>query len=273
MAALESSEGIEVTLDSGIAEVRINRPEVGNSLTRSMVSHLIDAFEAASEDRAVRVVVLSAEGERFCTGPDLRAAPAPGPAPDPPRVLGEIARGTRRFWQRLVTTIIDCEKPVLCALNGTAAGAGVQLALACDLVISSEQARLIEIFVRRGIAPDAGAAYLLTRLVGLQEAKRICFFGNPVSAPEALRLGLAIEVVPGDQLAARTRELAAELAAGPTAAIAAAKRLINHAPDIDRESALWEEAQIQEALVTGTADAKEGISSFVERRPSAFRGY
>jgi 2-(1,2-epoxy-1,2-dihydrophenyl)acetyl-CoA isomerase len=257
-----------------VAEVTLQRPEVGNSLTRPMVAWLADWFTAASDDRSIRVIVLDADGDTFCTGPDLRVALAPDAVPlDPPRVLGEVARGTRSFWQRLVVAILDCDKPVLCALHGTAAGAGVQLALACDLVIAAERARLIEIFVRRGIAPDAGAAYLLTRLTGLQHAKRICFSGRPVPAAEALRLGLVVDVVPDADLAETVRALAAELAAGPTTAIAAAKRLLNHAPDVDRATAFWEEAQIQEAVVTGTADAQEGLQAFVERRPAVFRGY
>jgi 2-(1,2-epoxy-1,2-dihydrophenyl)acetyl-CoA isomerase len=271
---LEQIEGVRCTFADGVAEVALTRPELGNSLTRPMVGRLTEFFEAVSGDRNVRVVVLAPEGDAFCTGPDLRVGLAPSAEPlDPPRVLGDIARGTRAFWQRLIESILDCEKPVLAALNGTAAGAGVQLALACDLVIAGERGRMIEIFVRRGIAPDAGAAYLLTRLVGLQQAKRICFFGKPVDAAEALRLGLVTEVVESGQLAERVRELAAELATGPTMAIAAAKRLINHAPDIDRHSAMWEEAQIQEAIVSCTRDAQEGLTSFLERRPTRFVGF
>lgn len=266
-------EGLYLEVEAGIARVRLDRPDVGNSLTRPMVGWLADFFTEVSNDRGVRVVVLSAAGDKFCTGPDLRVSLARDPDLDPPQILGEIARGTRNFWQRLVTAILDCEKPVICALNGTAAGAGAQLVLACDLVIAAERGRLIEIFVKRGIAPDAGAAYLLTRLVGLQHAKRICFFAAPVDSAEALRLGLVTEVVPGDQLAARVDELAGQLASGPTAAIATAKRLINHAPDVDRATALWEEAALQEALVTCSADAQEGLQSFVERRQPAFRGY
>lgn len=270
----DGPDEISLTVQDGIVEIHLNRPDLGNSLTRPMVAWLADFFGDVSGDRQVRVIVLSAEGNKFCTGPDLRTGLVPNAQPlDPPRVLGEIARGTRNFWQRLITSILDCEKPVLCALNGTAAGAGAQLALACDLVIAGESGRLIEIFVRRGIAPDAGAAYLLTRMVGLQQAKRICFFGLAVDAPELLRLGLAIEVVADEQLASRVRALAGELAVGPTAAIAAAKRLINHAPDVDRSTALWEEAQAQEAVVTGSADAQEGLNSFLERRTPVFRGY
>lgn len=266
-------DGLTLEIYDGIAEICLNRPELGNPLTRPLVGWLADWFTAVSDDRSVRVVVLRAAGDKFCTGPDLRLGLAKDPDLDPPRVLGEIARGTRNFWQRLITAILDCAKPVVCALNGTAAGAGCQLALACDLVITGERGRFIEIFAKRGIAPDAGAAYLLTRLVGLQHAKRICFFANPVDAAEALRLGLVVEVVPDGELADRVGTLAAELALGPTAAIAAAKQLINHAPDVDRGTALWEEAQVQEAVVTSSRDAQEGLQSFLDRRQPVFRGY
>jgi 2-(1,2-epoxy-1,2-dihydrophenyl)acetyl-CoA isomerase len=269
----DTPDGLHLEIVDGIARVTVQRPELGNSLTRPMVARMTQFFDDVSADRNVRVVVLSPEGDKFCTGPDLRVGLAPAAVPlDPPRVLGDVARGTRTFWQRLVISILDCEKPVIAALNGTAAGAGVQIALACDLVIAAESARLIEIFVRRGIAPDAGAAYLLTRLVGLQQAKRICFFGAPVGSREALTLGLVTEVVADSDLSARVQELAAELATGPTAAIAVAKRLINHAPDVDRATAMWEEAQLQEALVTTTQDAQEGLTSFIERRQPRFIG-
>jgi 2-(1,2-epoxy-1,2-dihydrophenyl)acetyl-CoA isomerase len=267
-------DDLHFSITGGVARVVADRVELGNSLTRPMVSRMADFFDEVSADRTVRVVVISPAGDKFCTGPDLRLALAPdADALDPPMVLGDIARGTRAFWQRLIQSILDCDKPVIAALNGTAAGAGVQLALACDLVIAAHSARLIEIFVRRGIAPDAGAAYLLTRLVGLQQAKRICFLGKPVGAEEALRLGLVTEVVPDADLAARVQELAVEFTSLPTAAIAAAKRLINHAPDVDRSTAMWEEAQAQEAIVTNTRDAQEGLTSFLERRSPSFVGY
>jgi 2-(1,2-epoxy-1,2-dihydrophenyl)acetyl-CoA isomerase len=267
-------DGLRLTVDAGVAEIRLARPESGNSLTRPMVAWLADWFTAASDDRAVRVITLSADGDKFCTGPDLRVSLAPNTAAlDPPRVSGEVARGTRNFWQRLVSSVLDCEKPVVCGLNGTAAGAGVSLALACDVVLAAESARLIEVFVRRGIAPDAGAAYLLTRLIGLQHAKRICFSGRPVGAAEAVRLGLVVDVVSDAELEETVHTLADELAGGPTAAIAAAKRLINHAPDVDRASAFWEEADVQEAVVTSSSDAQEGLRAFAERRPPAFRGF
>jgi len=178
----------------------------------------------------------------------------------------------RTGWQRLISAILDCEKPVIAAVNGTAAGGGAHLALACDLVVMAESARIIEIFVRRGIAPDAGGAYLLPRLIGPAKAKELVFFGDDVSAAEAERLGLVNKVVPADQLEKAVQEWAERLASGPTKAIGAAKWLINRSMDSDRATAFVEEAWAQE-LVNGTADAREGMTSFVERRSAEFQGW
>jgi 2-(1,2-epoxy-1,2-dihydrophenyl)acetyl-CoA isomerase len=139
-------------------------------------------------------------------------------------------------------------------------------------VVAAEEARFIEAFVRRGIAPDAGGAWLLARLVGIQKAKELFFFGDEVPAAEALRLGLVNRVVPRAELEPAVRELAGRLAAGPTKAIGAAKWLANRALDVDRATAFQDEAMAQE-LVTRTADSQEGIRSFVERRPTAFTGW
>jgi 2-(1,2-epoxy-1,2-dihydrophenyl)acetyl-CoA isomerase len=148
----------------------------------------------------------------------------------------------------------------------------MHLALACDVVVMADTARLVPVFVRRGIAPDAAGAYLLTRLVGPQVAKRLYLFGDDVSAADALRLGLVGEVVPAADLAATAGALAARLATGPTRTLAATKRLVNRALDVDRDTALTEEAWAQELVMT-TEDAQEGVRAFVERRDSEFRGW
>jgi 2-(1,2-epoxy-1,2-dihydrophenyl)acetyl-CoA isomerase len=157
-------------------------------------------------------------------------------------------------------------------VNATAAGGGMHLALACDLVLAAEEARFIEVFVRRGIAPDAGGAYLLTRLIGPQKAKELFFFGDDVPASEAERLGLVNRVVPRDELLAETTRWAERLAQAPTKAIGLTKYLANRALESDRTTALWDEAVAQE-LVTGTEDCKEGLAAFAERRPPVFRGW
>ena len=186
--------------------------------------------------------------------------------------VGDAARVIRTGWGRLVTSIMDCEKPVIAGVNGTAAGGGMHLALACDLVVMAEEAKFISVFVRRGIAPDAGGAYILTRLVGLSKAKELFFFGDDIPAAEAYRIGLANKVVPRADLEKTLTEWATRLASGPTKAIAFSKWLANRAIDSDRHTAMWDEGYAQE-LVSGTEDSKEGMLSFVERRPPEFKGW
>jgi 2-(1,2-epoxy-1,2-dihydrophenyl)acetyl-CoA isomerase len=186
--------------------------------------------------------------------------------------VGDAARMIRTGWQRLVTAVLDCEKPVIAAVNATAAGGGMHLALACDLVIAAEEAKFIEVFIRRGIAPDAGGAYLLARLVGPQKAKELFFFGDDLPARDAERLGLVNKVVARADLMAEVGAWAARLASAPTKAVSAAKYLTNRALESDRATALWDEATAQE-LVTGTEDCREGLTAFAERRPPVFRGW
>jgi 2-(1,2-epoxy-1,2-dihydrophenyl)acetyl-CoA isomerase len=172
----------------------------------------------------------------------------------------------------MVTAVLDCDKPVIAAVNGTAAGIGAHLALACDLVVAAEGARFIEVFVRRGLVPDGAGCWLLARLVGLHKAKELMLLGDEVPAEEALRLGLVNRVVPAAELAAAAGEWAARLAAGPTRALALTKGLLNRSLDSDRAGALRDEALAQELNMT-THDANEGVAAFVERRDPAFRGW
>jgi 2-(1,2-epoxy-1,2-dihydrophenyl)acetyl-CoA isomerase len=263
-------------LDGGVLWLTINRADAHNALTPAARDALVTELERAGGDLAVRAVVLTAAGEKsFCTGADLRGgrtgrAERPEGAPD--RVVGDAARMIRTGWQRLVSAVLDCEKPVVAAVNGTAAGGGVHLALACDLVLAADTARFIEVFVRRGIAPDAGGAYLLARLVGPQKAKELVFFGDDLAAADAERIGLVNRVVPAADLEKVAGEWAARLAAGPTVALSHAKRLINRALDSDRTTAFGDEAWAQE-VVNGSADAREGMTAFAERRPPEFRGW
>ena len=186
--------------------------------------------------------------------------------------MGETARLIREGWQRLVCSVLDCDKPVVAAVNGTAAGGGANLVLACDLVLMPEHAWLIEVFVRRGIMPDAGGAYLLPRMVGLHRAKELMFLGDDLGAADAERMGLANRVVAADDLEAEAAALATRLAAGPTRAIAMTKWLLNRSFESSRQTALDEEAFAQE-LVSGTADAAEGMAAFAERLPPRFWGW
>jgi 2-(1,2-epoxy-1,2-dihydrophenyl)acetyl-CoA isomerase len=267
---------IRTAVDGGIARVTISRPDAGNSLTADMRDHLADTFDELSATLGVRAIVLRGAGERhFCTGAGLGGAQKPEPVrPDgaPDRALGDVSRMIRRGWQRLVASILDCEKPVVAAVNGTAAGGGANLVLACDLVVMADSARLIEVFVKRGIIPDAGGAYLLPRIVGPQRAKELMFLGDDLSAADCERWGIANRVVPSADLGATVDELATRLAAGPTKAIGMTKWLVNRSHESSRHSAFEEEAYAQE-LVTATADMAEGIAAFGARRPPEFKGW
>ncbi len=271
---VEQQVTYEVT--DGIARLTINAPEAGNSLTAFMRDRITERLEWASADHAVRVVVLGAAGERhFCTGANLGGPQQPTPAkPEgaPDRVLGDAARMIRRGWQRMVAAVLDCEKPVVGAVNGTAAGGGAHLVLACDLVVMSETAKLVEVFVRRGILPDAGGAYLLPRIVGPQLAKEFMFLADDVPAARCAELGIANRVVPAAQLGATVDELAARLAAAPTKALALTKWLLNRSFESSRHTAFEEEAAAQE-LLTSTEDFREGMTAFRERRDPEFRGW
>jgi len=274
MAGNESAHVLR-RVEGGVAWITLDRPEAGNAITADMRDQVVAWLEEASADLAVRAVVLTGSGEKgFCTGADLRSL---GPAPErpegaPDRAVGDAARLIRTGWQRLIGAVLDCEKPVIAAVNATAAGGGMHLALACDLVIAAEESKFIEVFVRRGIAPDAGGAYLLARLVGPQKAKELFFFGDDLPAREAERIGLVNRVVPAEKLAATAAEWAARLASGPTLALALGKRLVNHALDTGRDGCLAEEALAAEINMSGE-DGQEGLRAFAERRPPRFRGW
>lgn len=267
---------IRYEVTNGIARITINAPDKGNALAADMRDRLAERFHLASEDLAVRVVVVRGAGERhFCTGaalggPQKPTPPKPDGAPD--RVMGDPARLIRRGWQALVASVLDCEKPVIGAINGTAAGGGAQLALACDLTVMADSARIIEVFVRRGIMADAGGAYLLPRLVGLHRAKELMFLGDDCDAATAERIGLVNRVVPAAELDSATAELAERFLSLPTKAIALTKRLVNRSLESSREQCFDDEAIFQE-LIVGTEDSREGIAAFMERREPTFKGW
>ncbi|MFG3037867.1 enoyl-CoA hydratase/isomerase family protein [Streptomyces sp. NPDC048330] len=255
------------SVENGVLRITLNRPEAMNAVTWDQRERIISLLDDASADAAVRAVVVTATGRGFCAGADLRGGPAAGGE----RVAGDVARMIRRGAQRFIGAVLDCEKPVVAAVNGTAAGIGAHLAFACDLVIAADSARFVEVFARRGLVPDGGGAYLLPRLVGPQRAKELLFFGDAVSAAEAKDLGLVNRVVPAADLDEAAREWAERLAQGPTRALALTKQLVNASLDSDRATAFVAEAVAQELNMT-TRDAQEGVASFVERREAKYEG-
>ncbi|MCF2528375.1 enoyl-CoA hydratase/isomerase family protein [Yinghuangia soli] len=272
-------------VENGVLWITLNRPKASNAITWDQRETIITLLGEASANEAVRAVVLGAAGEKhFCTGMDLRsspgtkslladAAPAEEGAPQPPaRPTGYASRMMKNGVLRLTTAVLECEKPVIAAINGTTAGYGMSLALACDLVIAADTARFIQIFTRRGLIPDGGSAYLLPRLVGPQKAKELMFFGDDLPAAEALRIGVVNKVVAADELAATVKEWAERLATGPTRALAITKRLVNRSLDSDRATAFGEEADSVELNMT-TRDANEGVASLMERRKPEYYGW
>ncbi|MFE0649285.1 enoyl-CoA hydratase/isomerase family protein [Streptomyces sp. NPDC059534] len=254
------------SVENGVSWITLNRPEAMNAVTWDQREEIISLLAEASADPGIRAVVVTATGRGFCAGADLRGAPAGGE-----RVAGDVARMIRLGAQRFIGAVMDCEKPVVAAVNGTAAGIGAHLAFACDLVIAADSARFIEVFVRRGLVPDGGGAYLLPRLVGPQRAKELMFFGDAVGAADAKDLGLVNRVVPAADLEKTAREWAERLAQGPTRALALTKQLVNASLDSDRVTAFAAEATAQE-INMATRDAQEGVASFVERREARYEG-
>jgi 2-(1,2-epoxy-1,2-dihydrophenyl)acetyl-CoA isomerase len=267
---VEEQSGIQVHVGTdSVCRITIDRQDVGNSLSPLARDALTAAFDNASDDQSVRAVLLRATGDRhFCSGAGLGPDSAHPPSDKRP---GDIARMLQKGWQRLVCAVLDCDKPVVAAVKGAAAGAGASLVLACDLVVMSTEAKLVEAFVHRGILPDSGAIHLLTRIVGLRKATELLMLGEPVDAATCERLSLVNRVVAPGETDAVAEELAGRLAVGPTVMLALTKRLLSVSSESGRDRAFEQEAWAQE-VVSRTADLQEGLKSFAERRPPNFQG-
>ena len=227
---------------------------------------------AAGGDPAVRCVVITGAGTRhFCTGGDLGHSNAQRAADGDTLPVGWVQQLISQGVQRMTAAVLDCPKPVVAAVNGTAAGIGCHLAFACDLIVCSEQARFFELFVRRGLVADAGGAHLLARTLGPQQFKELLFLGDDLAAADAHRLGLVNRLVPHDEVLPAARALAERLAAAPTVAIGAMKGLVNHAFGQSREAAFRDEANACE-LNSRSNDFAEGLRAFYERRDPVWRG-
>lgn len=266
---MSDTQALVFKVENGVGWIVLNRPERKNALNPEMRAAYLEALERCGSDPDIRAIVLTATGDSFCTGADLsgsRAATGEQTKPHP-----GATREAMRPSQRVIRALWDCEKPIIAAVNGTAAGLGAHLAYACDIVLAADTARFIEVFVRRGIALDAGGGFLLPRHVGLHKAKELVFFGDDLSAADAERLGLVNKIVPAAQLEATARQWAERLAGGPTFAIGLSKRLLNRSLQADLDTLFAEEAFTQ-ALVANSDDMREGIKSFMEKRPPAFRG-
>lgn len=259
------SESVLYHQTDGVATLTLNRPEAMNSLTVEMKLALREAVERAASDTTVRAVVLTGAGRAFCAGQDLREHAETLAA-------GKGLDGTvRDHYNPIILGLAGMPKPVVAAVNGVAAGAGASLAFACDLIVASEKASFLMAFTRVGLGPDSGASWTLQRLVGRAKAAELLLLAEPLSAPDAAKIGLVNRVAPADQLDTVVRALAGQLGTGPTRAYAAVKSALDHAATHDLASALDHEAGLQDAL-SGTADHQNATKAFVEKQTPVFEG-
>lgn len=248
-----------------VERITLNRPDRLNALTQVMSDEIVDAFTAAGGDSAVRAILLTGAGRGFCAGQDLTEFEDTGAGPP------DIEAHLERSYHKLIPVIVETPKPVVCAVNGVAAGAGVSLAAACDVRLAGEAARFTQAFVKIGLAPDSGGTWLLPRIVGAAKALELSISGEMIDADTALRIGLVSRVFASDALAKESLDYASTLAALPTAAIAEAKRLIRDAPTLDLREALRREAAAQTRM-GATHDFTEGVRAFTEKREPRFEG-
>jgi 2-(1,2-epoxy-1,2-dihydrophenyl)acetyl-CoA isomerase len=258
---------ILVERQEGVVTVTLNRPDRLNAMTWDSWQELVDGLRKASEDDDSKAVIITGAGRGFCAGSDLVASTSPEEAPQK-----EVSR-TDRFRSGYLASreVVACQKPTIAAINGTTAGAGLSLALACDIRIASETARLGTIFVRRGLNPDFGCSFFLPRIVGLSRALELMYTGEMFDAQEALRLGLVSRLTPPEQLLPVATELARRIAAGPSLAIEAAKHLAYRGLLEELEDHLRLE-EYWSRLCQASEDAREGVMSFLEKREPHFRG-
>ena len=253
---------VTIEKKGNVGVVTLNRPETKNAITQDMRQQLWEAFEDFAMDSDVRCVVLTGAGGSFCSGVDVGALGGGG-------VPGSMSR--MHTLHRIARAIHNLKKPTIAAIPGVCVGAGWGFALCCDMIIADENAKFAQIFRNIALAPDAGSVWSLTKLVGPMRAKELCYSGRLVKAPEALELGLVMEVTKPEALQDRALEMAQSLASGPTIAYALAKRQFDFAGSSSFDQFLDAEYAMQ-PVASRTEDHEEGIAAFRERRPPNFKG-
>ncbi len=254
--------------DGALTILTLNRPQTYNAIDDALVRALLDALVDCDEDATVRAVMITGAGKAFCAGGDLKAMKA---AADAHGTAGPFLKRLTVPVHGAIATIARMEKPVVAAVNGPAGGFGFSLALACDLVVAAESAVFTMAYTRAGLAPDGGSTFFLPRLVGARRAVDLVLNNRALSAAEARDIGIVNEVLSDASFAADARAYAARLAAGPTRAFGAAKRLLASSPDASLEGQMEHERRAI-AACGGTDDFREGVAAFVEKRTPAFKG-
>lgn len=254
---------IKYEVKEGVATVTLNRPEVYNALNDAITYELQDVIKLIARDKDVRVMVITGEGKAFCSGQDLKAVSG--------TEKRSFLESLHKRYNPLISAMQSLPKPIVCRLNGVAAGAGCSIALACDIIVATDEATLIEVFINIGLVPDSGSSFFLPRLVGRAKAFEMCAMGNRIKGKEAEALGLVNKSVPADQLDAAVKEYTDYLAAAPTKAIGLIKKMLNRSGQSSLEEMLDYEAYCQE-IAGSSSDYKEGVAAFLEKRKPNFTG-
>jgi 2-(1,2-epoxy-1,2-dihydrophenyl)acetyl-CoA isomerase len=251
----------------GIATLTLNRPERMNALGDTLREDFLDALTRTAADPSIRVMIITGAGKAFCAGGDVKAMNEAKEAGRERPLMEKVAPSR----DRALVAMREAPQPIIAAINGAAAGAGMNVALGCDMRLASSAAKFSQAFVKRGLHPDWGGTYFLPRAVGMARAAELIFTGDVIDAAEALRIGLVSRVLPPEELMPAALELAAKIAAGPPVAIRLAKRALYRNAESDLRSALEFETFAQNACFE-TEDAREGIRAFVDKRSPTFKG-
>lgn len=248
---------------NGLARITLNRPEVYNALNDGITFEFQDALKLAAKDASVRVIELTGAGKAFCSGQDLKAAST--------QEKRSFFDSLHKRYNPIIRFMRELPKPIVCRLNGVAAGAGCSLALACDIIVASEDAVMTEVFINIGLVPDSGSSYFLPRLTGMAKAFELCSMGTKIKACEALVLGLINKVVPANQLDEAVKIYTDYFANAPTKSIGLIKKMLNKSTTSTLDEMLEYEAYCQQ--IAGTSeDHKEGVQAFLEKRKAVFKG-
>lgn len=254
---------IVYSINNGVAQIKLNRPDKFNSFNREMALAMQDALKNADKDKSVRAIYITGEGKAFCAGQDLSEAINPdGPG---------IQKIVREHYNPIITLIRQIEKPIVCGVNGVAAGAGANIALACDVVLAAKSASFIQAFSKIGLIPDSAGTFFLPRLIGFQRASALMMLGDKVNADDALQMGMLYKVVADEQLQEEAIKTAETLAQMPTKGIGLTKRLLNESMFNNLENQLQREEVLQ-AEAGQTYDYNEGVKAFLEKRKPVFKG-
>lgn len=252
------------TNTDGICTITLNRPDVYNAFNEELSAELIDALKKTAKDDSIRVVVLTGAGKAFCSGQDLQDVKKA----DGNRSLGD---SVLRRYNPMILGIREMPKPVICRLNGVAAGAGASLAMACDIIVAAESAVLVQAFANIGLVLDSGSSFFLPHLIGYNKAFEFCTLGSKVTAAEAHRLGIINKLVPLEELDAAVKEFADRYAAAAPKSMSIIKKMLNKALSSNLRDMLQYEAYSQE-IAGMSDDYKEGVAAFIEKRKAVFKG-